>query len=390
MTAPLTAGFIPLVDAAPLIVAREIGFAEEEGLALTLRAAPSWATLRDLLALGQIEAAHLLAPIPVATALGLGGLGVRLDALSVLSLNGNVVGVSADTAQRLRQAGFTPDLADPREAGAALIGLGQQLRVGVPFPFSMHAELIYHWLGALGLSVPEALDIRTVPPPLMARAVADGEIDAFCVGEPWGSIAVETGVGELLLPGVAIWAAAPEKVLAVRREWAERERDLAERLIRAVWRAGRWLDAPGNRATAAEVLARPDYLNVPAEILDRSLTGQLSPAMRGTPRQVDRFVVFHEGAASFPWRSQAIWIGHRLATRTGLDRSESRAAAAEVFRSDLYRAALAPTRADLPGASEKVEGAIRAPMRVASKRGRLVLPADAFFDGTIFDPHAPD
>lgn len=182
----LSVGYIPLIDAALLIVAQEMGFAAEEGLALDLKPAPSWSSVRDMLAFGRVDAAHMLSPVPVATALGLGGSGVQFAALSVLSMNGNVI--------------------------------------GVPFPFSMHAELLYYWLSALGLPAPQSVDIRTVPPPLMGAAIEAGEIDAFCVGEPWGSQAVEHGGGELLLPGCAIWSAAPEKVLAVRSDWASRSR----------------------------------------------------------------------------------------------------------------------------------------------------------------------
>ncbi|MEV8466943.1 ABC transporter substrate-binding protein [Fluviibacterium sp. DFM31] len=385
-TVTLSAGYIPLVDAAPLLVARDLGFAEEEGLALKLTAAPSWSTLRDHVALGRIEAAHMLSPVPVAAALGLGGLGVRLDALSVLSLNGNVIGVSNALAQDLRAAGYGFDFEDAHAAGRALVGLGRRLRLGVPFPFSMHAELTYFWLAALGMQVPQDLDIRSVPPSLMAQAIADDEIDAFCVGEPWGSHAVETGLGELLLPGSAIWSAAPEKILAVRHDWAEREPQLTDRLVRALWRAGRWLSRPENLPTASDLLARSDALGISAEIIDRALTGHLSTSPMGAPSRVPGFVEFHAGAAGFPWRSKAAWIGERLAARTGLDRTAAMEAARQTFRTDIYRRALAPLGVDLPGANEKVEGAILTPTPVASARGTLTLTRDAFFDGSIFDP----
>lgn len=384
---PVSAGFIPLVDAAPLVIAREIGFAEEEGLALTLERAPSWSTLRDMVAFGAVDAAHMLSPVPVATALGLGGLGVRLDAVSVLSVNGNVIGVSRALADRLRAAGHDFGFRDAAAAGRALIATGEKrLRIGVPFPFSMHAELLYHWLGALGLKAPEGIDVRTVPPPLMARALAADEIDAFCVGEPWGSIVVEQGLGELLLPGTAIWAFAPEKVLAVRHDWTAAEPELTGRLIRATWRAARWLAQPGTLSTASEVLARPDYLDMSAEIVERALTGRLSIAPEGELRSVRGFLEFHDGAAGFPWRTYGDWIALRLAARSGLDRAAARAAGRAVFRSDLYRAAVAPLGADVPGASEKVLGVIRVPTAVASPNGSLILQPDAFFDSAIFDP----
>ncbi|MEC8796180.1 MAG: CmpA/NrtA family ABC transporter substrate-binding protein, partial [Pseudomonadota bacterium] len=302
----LPVGYMPLVDAAPLIVAQEMGFAAEEGIALDLQKAPSWSSLRDMLAFGRVDAAHMLSPVPVAMAMGLGGVASQISALSVLSVNGNVIGVSNRLADKMRAAGATIDFKDAAATGRALMeAAGAGLRIGVPFPFSMHAELLYYWLSSLGYSAPQGIDIRTVPPPLMAEALGAGEIDAFCVGEPWGSIAVEKELGELILPCSAIWEFAPEKVLAVRNDWAKAEPDLTARLIRAVWHAGKWLGDPQSRTTAAELLARPEYVDVPAEVIDRALTGRLVVSPRGEERQVDRFVEFHAGAASFPWRSQA-------------------------------------------------------------------------------------
>ena len=384
----LKAGFIALVDAAPLIVARELGFAEEEGLSLTLERAPSWSTLRDWVAMGQIDAAHMLSPVPVAAALGLGGIAVRLNALAVLSVNGNVIGVSTELAEKMRAAGYRFDFSDPRSAGPALMAaVDGTLRIGVPFPFSMHAELLYYWLGVLGVPTPQGLDVRTIPPPLMADAMARGEIDAFCVGEPWGSIAVENKVGTLILPGNAIWERSPEKVIAVRESWAEESPDLAHRLVRALWKAGRWMGQPANQATASEILSRPDYLDVSAEIIERALAGQMVISAQGDQRACDSFVAFHDGAVGFPWRSQAAWIAERLAARTGLDRATARGAAS-VFRADIYRQALMSMFVDLPGASEKLEGAISVPTEVASASGTLILCPDQFFDGRIFDPSA--
>lgn len=386
-TTPIALGYIPLVDAAPLIVAREIGFAEQEGLSFELRAAPSWSTLRDLVALGRIEAAHMLSPVPVAMALGLGGLPTRLDALMVLSVNGNAVGVSAQLAERMRAAGHAFDFADATAAGTALMSAaGAHLRIGVPFPFSMHAELLYYWLSRLGMQAPNSLDVHTVPPQMMAEALAAGDIDAFCVGAPWGSIAVDNGSGELLLPTSSIWSFAPEKVLAARHDWIEENPDITRRLIRAIWRAARWLGNHDNRLTASEILARKEYLDLPAELLERSLTGNLEISPRGVRRNVPSFLEFHDGAANFPWRSQASWIAAQLAARTGLDRRTANAAARAVFRSDVYREALASTSADLPGASDKLEGALEVPTEVPSQTGSLILCSDRFFDGTIFTP----
>ena len=388
-TAHLSLAFIPLVDAAPLIAAEEMGFAREEGLALDLVRAPSWSSLRDMLVFGRVEAAHMLSPVPVAMALGIGGVASQISALMVTSVNGSVVGVSAPLAERLRGAGHDFGFADATGAGRALVAASRgTLRVGVPFPFSMHAELLYYWLSASGLPAPQGIEIRTVPPPLMADALGAGEIDAFCVGEPWGSRAVETGVGTLLLPCRAIWSFAPEKVLAVRSDWADREPDLAARLMRAIWKACRWLGSGGAQTTAAEMLARAPYLDLSPELIDRSLSGRLVISPRGEVREAPGFIHFWEGAATFPWRSQAAWIGRQMAARLGLDKRMSIDSAKGVFRTDLYRRHLRDVGAILPGASSKLEGATGPETPAASETGRLILTENRFFDGRVFDPSA--
>ena len=386
----LSVGFIPLVDAAPLIVAQEMGFAAQEGLALNLLRASSWSSLRDLLVFGRVDAAHMLSPVPVASTLGLGGAGTTLSAISVLSVNGTVIGVNRALSDRMYAAGHGFGFDNARAAGNALIAAARgPLRIGVPFPFSMHAELLYYWLSALGLHAPQGIDMRVVPPPLMADALKAGDIDAFCVGEPWGSIAVEQGAGTLLMSGKSNWAFAPEKVLAVRNDWANAEPALSARLIRAVWHAGRWLADPANRVLTAELLARPEHLDLPAEIIDRSISGAFTISPVGEQRRVEDFVTFHENAANFPWRSQAQWIGYQMAARSGLDRVDAVARAADVFRADIFRCALADTGAMLPETSSKIEGRIESATLVTSKDGNQFMARDVFFDRLVFDPEAP-
>ena len=382
----LPVAYMPLVDAGPLIVAQEMGFAEAEGLSLDLIAAPSWSSVRDMLSFGRVDAAHMLSPVPISMAMGLGGVSTPVSAVSVTSVNGNVIGVGRQLEDHLRDNGYGFDFADPFKAAEALAATGgKPITFGVPFPFSMHVELLRYW-GAGTCLNETGLEIRTVPPPLMASALAAGDIDAFCVGEPWGSVAVEQGVGALLLPGRAIWNFAPEKVLAVRTDWAETEPLLLGRLMRAVWRAGRWLSQPDSRSAASEILSRPQYLDVPAELIDRALTGQLTVTRMGEQRSVEHFVNFHEGAATFPWRSQAKWIAARLAADHKPDAMGNLGPISEVFRSDLYRQHIGLSLTDMPGASEKLEGSIRHPLAVASTGGQINLLPDRFFDDQVFDP----
>ena len=383
----LSVAFIPLTDAAPLIVAKELGFAREEGIDLDLVRAPSWSSLRDMLVFGRVEAAHLLAPVPVAMALGLGGVASSISALMVLSMNGTVIGVSNRLAEALVEKGHDFSLSDAGAAGQAIAGVGKgRLRFGVPFPLSMHAELLYYWLTASGLPAPQGIEIKTVPPPLMAEALAADEIDAFCVGEPWGSKSVEAGTGMLLLAGRAIWTAAAEKVLAVRTDWAQAEPNLTARLMRAVWKAARWLGEGGVNTTAAEMLSRHEYLDLAPHIIDRGMTGRLMINARGETRHCPGFIEFYDGAANFPWKSQGTWIATQMAARLGLDGRKVLEPARAVFRTDLYRQHLGEAGAILPGASEKIEGGIADGTAVAGSNGRLILRENRFFDGQIFDP----
>ncbi len=383
----LHCGFLPLVDCASLVIAKEIGFAAEENIDLMLHREPNWSLIREKLTLGALDAALVLSPMPIAASMGLGGVVERIDVLSVASVNGNVIGVGPQLAEQMSKAGVDWDFGSPRSIGDALKkAVTTKVRIGVPFPFSMHKELVLYWLEGVGFDIDTKLDIRTIPPPMMANAIENNEIDAFCVGEPWGSVTVAQCDAHLILPGKAIWALAPEKVLAARYRWIVDNYDKAGGLLRATWRAAKWMSKPENLMTVSEILSRPDYVNVPTDVIDRALTGQLVTNRSGAEAQTPRFLEFFAAQARFPWRSQAIWIADRLADRHGLDRVTARRIARDCFRPDLYREFIEPLGEDTPGASEKVEGLLDSAMPVGSAKGRIILGPDNFFDGRTFDP----
>ena len=383
-TTALTCGYVPLVDSAPLIVAQELRFTADEGIALNLLPQPSWAALRDLLALGHLDVAHMLSPMPTAMSLGLSGPPAQIDALMVLSANGTVVGVSSMMADAMRAKGWDGGFHDPAATAIPMLAaLNRPLRVGVPFPYSMHRLLFEYWIRHAGGT--SDIQIITTPPPLMAKAVTAGELDVFCVGEPWGSVAVGAGVGELILPGVAIWAQAPEKVLAARRAWIDDNATAVGGLMRAVSRAARWLDRPSNRVLAIEILVRSAHLNLPPSAVEHALTGRFATRLDGPPVHVPDFVRFHDLATNFPWRSQAAWIGAEISQITGIDRAHAIEVAQGTMRPDSYRMHLGPMGVDMPGASAKVEGALAHSTAVASTKGQMILGPDAFFDGRTFD-----
>lgn len=370
----LNCGFVPLVDCAPLIIAKELGFAHKEGIELNLMRQPSWSALRDMLALGHLDAAQMLSPMPIAMSLGMGGLSAQIDSLMVLSVNGTVFGASKEIARELGPLPF----GDAATLLKALSKLNKRpIRIGVPFPFSMHRLLLSYWTQTLPSFVVETV---TVPPPRMADAVSDGHVDAFWVGEPWGSAIVQRDVGHILMTGTDVWGFAPEKVLAARHGWIEENPAMSRGLMRAIYQAARWLDDENNKPLAVEILARSEHLNLSPDVIDPALTGHLTLSANGSPVTINRFLVFHDHSASFPWRSQAAWIAAQLgADPKGIERAK------QCWRADLYRQNLSSIGADLPSASEKIEGAVNEMTTTPSSRGHMILAPNAFFDGRTFD-----
>ncbi len=389
-------GFIPLVDAAVLVAARELDFAAAEGVELELCRETSWSNIRDKVAFGLFEGAHMLAPMPIAMRLGLGSVAHEAVAPMVLNVNGNAISVSRELA------GIMGPLRAPENGNAtlqALTALGQGVRelhrqrgapltFGVPFPFSCHAYELRHCLAHAGLRTGREVEIVVVPPPLMVDALRAGKLDGFCVGEPWNSVAVDAELAEIVLPTARVWQFGAEKVLGLRQEWAESHRETLFALLRALYKAALWADRAENHVTLSEILAREPYLDLPAEIIERSLNGRLTLAPDGRQGLFEDFLVLHRKAATFPWRSYALWIYAQMVRAGQVEHSPERLAAVrEAFRPDLYREALGPAGADLPNASEKVEGALAGETPVASSGGKMFLGPDAFFDGTVFDPN---
>ena len=382
----LNIGYVPLVDCAPLVVAKELGFAADEGIALNLLRQPSWAALRDLLALGHLDAAHMLSPMPVAMSLGLSGAAIRIEAPMVLSVNGTVLGVSPGLSSALRASGWRPDLDAPSETLAQIMAVHDgPLRVGVPFPYSMHRLLFEYLAAGPGDMQMTQHDIVTMPPPHIPAAVAKGELDMFCVGEPGGTVAVSEYGAELVLPGAAIWAHAPEKVLGMRADWAAENDAACGALLRAVFRAAHWLARPENHPLASSILAQSANLDLPDHAIDPALTGHITPRAGDVPWHIPHFLKFHQQAGTFPWRSQGAWIGAQISRLTGVPADTATQTAAACLRPDLYRRHLAKANVDMPGASAKIEGALAHATAVASTRGEMILGPDAFFDGATFD-----
>lgn len=391
MSRVFTIGFLPLVDACLPILAREHGFAEAEGISLRLVKDMSWATVLDRLQVGNSDAAHMVAPLAIAGTLGLRKPSQPLSVPFVLGLNGNAITLRPELAARV---GPTGRLGDPAVTGAALAKVarehaasGKKLRFGVVHRFSSHNYMLRYWLAGCGIMPDRDVEIVTVAPPFCADALEAGEVDGICVGEPWNSIAVEGGAGQIVLATAQIWRRGVEKVLAMREPVLEDRRDEVEALIRALIAAGRHFIDPENWDTNAAILARPEYLDGSAELIQRAISDRLLLAKGGELVHYPDFMFQYREAANFPWISQAQWLYTQMVRWDGLAYDPADAErAGRVFRPDVYRSALTGTAEPLPGASSKVEGSLGMPTAVGTQQGAMTLTDNRFFDGRNFDP----
>ncbi|WP_375380535.1 CmpA/NrtA family ABC transporter substrate-binding protein [uncultured Sphingomonas sp.] len=386
-------GFLPLVDAALPILAREGGFAEAQGLEIELVRDMTWATVRDRLLYGHTDAAHLIAPLAIATALGRGRPAVPMAVPFVLGLNGNAVTLANPLADEVLDG--TNALADPvtlgirlRDVARGRAAAGRPLRFGVVHRYSSHSYMLRYWLAGSGIRPDRDVEFVVTSPPFASDALAAGEVDGICVGEPWNSIAVDRGAGRIALVTAQIWRRGVEKVLAMRADTLAARGDVVLRLVRALHAAAAWFVSDGASDESAAILARPAYLDAPVDTVQRAITDRIRLRQGAPLLHVPDFMFQYREAANFPWRSQAAWLHAQMVRWEGGDYSEDEGQVAQgVFRPDVYRAALAGTGAPLPGASSKLEGAIGvAPLGAGSTQGRLILGGDGFFDARSFDP----
>lgn len=377
-------GLMPLTDAAPIIVARDMGYFARHGLDVEIRPKTSWASIRDTLAAGLLDAAHMPAPMPIAATLGADGIHMPMLTALSLNLNGNAITVSKSLYDRLGVSG-----ADPGASGIALKRVLEADRAaGAPphvfahvYPFSTHHYELRYWLAGCGIDPDRDLQLVVIPPSQMVEHLHEGRIDGFCVGAPWNTLAETSSIGRILVSKHQIWNNSPEKVLGVTREWAQRHPQTHLALIRALIEAARWLDMPGNRGDAARMLAASGYLNAPFEILHYSL----GPGVHGPDRNPG--LVFHAGAATFPWRSHAQWfVGQMRRWRHVPEDTDARAIAMEVYRPDLYRLAAQELNEPCPATDTKSEGLHAALWQIPIDDGAITLGSDRFFNGERFDP----
>jgi NitT/TauT family transport system ATP-binding protein/nitrate/nitrite transport system substrate-binding protein len=308
----------------------------------------------------------MLAPMALACTLGAGAPATAMVAPISLNANGASITLSGPLAEQLRALGGA-DAAPgaPRTAHALKRLIDQRAAAGerpltfaVVFPYSIHNYLLRYWLADAGIDPDRDVRLTVVPPPRTAARMLAGEVDGFCAGAPWGAVVEAAGVGEIWVQGARLWRGAPDKVLGVTSDWAERHPNTLQAVLRALIRAAMWADEPGNRETLAELLARPHHVDAPLAQMRRALV------------EPDAFAFqFHAEDAGYPRRSHALWLLSQMRRWGQIDETVDVYAATErVYRPDLYLQAV---------------GAVGAPTR---GRRLEAEPLKPMFDGRAFDP----
>ena len=402
--AALTLGFIKLTDMAPLAIARDKGFFAEEGLNVVLQAQANWKVLVDGVIGGQLDASHMLAPQPLAATIGYGTKAELIAPLS-MDLNGNAITVSNEVWKLIEPSlpkGTDGLVKHPISASAlrpvidAYRARGKTFNMGMVFPTSTHNYELRYWLAAGGISpgyytpgVPAGttateVPLSVTPPPQMPATLEAGTIDGYCVGEPWNQAAVQKKIGVPVVTDDEIWRLNPEKVLGMRKDFAEKNPGTVQALLRAVIKAQQWLDADNgaNRAEAVRILSTPTYVGADAAVIAASMTGKFTFA-QGDTRPAPDFNIFFRNFAGYPYYSDAVWYLTQMRRwgQIAEDKADAWYAdtAKAVYRPDLYLQATTSL--------------------VASK----VIPADAspqtdgykpvqngFIDGLAFDARKPN
>lgn len=332
--APLRIGFLPLTDAAPLLVAQEFGLYARHGLRVQLSREVGWATVRDKIIFGELDAAPAPAPMLWAVNLGLECMPCPVSTAFVFNLHGNAITLS----NRLRQAGVT-DIAGLR-AEVMRRRADRMVTFGVVFHYSAHHLQLRGWLRSAQIDPERDVRIVVVPPAQMFRNLAAGTIDGYCVGEPWNTVAVTQDAGWCPAWSAQLSPGHVEKILMVRDDFVRKHPETHNALVAALAEACAWCDDPANRPALARLLAVRDYLNLPSEVIAAALIGQFTCGA-GRTETVPDFFVFNRGDANAPTTARANALQAELIAGGLLSREQvTPDLPARLFREMTYRDAL--------------------------------------------------
>jgi nitrate/nitrite transport system substrate-binding protein len=359
-------GFIPLTDCASVVMAQELGYFKKYGVEVNVVKQASWAAVRDGLLSGDLQASHLLYSLPLSVYTGVGGAaGKEIPIAMVLDNNGQAI-----TLSNALSAAAGGDLKKSGAAINALIAAKKAPTLAVTFPGGTHDIWMRYWLAAIG--VPQSkVGIIVVPPPQMVANMKVGNMDGFCVGEPWGGVAVDQNIGFTALTSQQLWKNHPEKVLGLNKDFSTQTDDV-KAVMRAILDASAWLDSLPNRRAAAKVISASKYVNASESVIQARLEGRYAlGAGQGTKQYLgDQMMFSRSGATNAPRHAHAIWFLAQY-VRFGLLKQapDYQAVVSKLLMTDLYA-------------------------QVAREAG-LKVPADNMspititLDGAKFDPKNP-
>jgi len=335
-------GFIPLTDCASVVMASLLGFDKKYGIKIVLSKEASWAGVRDKLGNGELDAAHVLSGLIYGVQMGIGGQKKDMAILMGLNNNGQAITLSKKLADKGAIDG--PSLAKLMASDKREYTFAQT------FPTGTHAMWLYYWLAANGVNPLKDAKVITVPPPQMVANMRVGNMDGFCVGEPWGHRAIVDGVGITAITTQEIWKDHPEKVLGTTAEFAAKNPNTCRALIAAVLEAGRWIDASlANKNKMAEAIADKSYVNTSKDVIDQRIMGRYQNGLGKTWDDPNYMKFYNDGLVNFPYLSDGMWFmtQHR---RWGLLKSDPDylAVAKSVSQIDLYKDAAAMTKTPVP------------------------------------------
>jgi nitrate/nitrite transport system substrate-binding protein len=396
-------GFIKLTDCAPIVIAKELNYFEDEGLYVEVEAQANWKILLDRVISGELDGAHMLAGQPLAATIGFGTRAHVITAFS-MDLNGNGITLAKEIWTRMKE--LNPSLAGepvarPVKADLlkpvvqAMKAAGTPMKMGMVFPVSTHNYELRYWLAAGGISPGyyTATDttgtsdadvlLSVTPPPQMPATLAQGTIQGYCVGEPWNQQAVLKDIGVSVITDYEIWKDNPEKVFGVTAQWAEKHPKTHLAVLKALIRAGKWLDAsPENRKRACQILSQPEYVGADYQIIANSMTGTWE-YYRGDKRDLPDFNVFFRYHATYPFYSDAIWYLTQMRRWGQITEPKPDEwfveTAKSVYRPDIYRQA----------AEALVREGVLQPSDIPTTDGFKPATAD-FIDGIEYDGRHPN
>jgi len=400
----LKLGFIKLTDMAPLAIAYEKGFFEDEGLYVTLEPQANWKVLLDRVITGELDGAHMLAGQPLGAAIGFGTKADIVTAFS-MDLNGNGTTVSNEVWALMK-----PNL--PMENGLPKHPIGAQylkpviekfkaedrpFKMAMVFPVSTHNYELRYWLAAGGIhpgfysstditgQIQADAQLSVTPPPQMPATLEAGTIHGYSVGEPWNQQAVAKGIGVPVITDAEIWKNNPEKVFGVTAEWASQNPNTHVALVRALIRAGMWLDENNgaNRAEAVKILSRSDYVGADAAVIANSMTGTFEYE-KGDKRPAPDFNIFFRLFATYPYYSDAVWYLSQMRRWGQINEAKDDAwfhdIAKKVYRPDIYRIA----------AQSLVDEGIAKQADFPWDTDGFRAPQAEFIDGIVYDGRKPN